>query len=253
VRLRFYHDENIEVGNGILWSTMMIQLIHQNYDSMTVIDLASALGVAVQSTRMKLYELGYKKMEMEYWTDQQVQFLMENYTMIGDVEMAEIFQVFWPKGKTWSHKHIEKKRKYLNLYRTEEQIAAVKQRNKDTGRWAECAVKRWKVSHQAVVGEVRIWNRDDGFGKFKVIKTKNGFVHYAPWLWEKYKGKIPTGMLVGFRDYDNMNVVIENLALYTRAEHARRYTMRFPPELKKTIKAYKQLVTIIKEKQDGKG
>src|SRR5690606_16774101 len=125
----------------------------------------------------KLYELGYKRMEMEYWTPEQVQFLLDNYKEMGDVEMAEIFEETCPKTKPWTKNHIDKKRNYLKLYRTKEELNKIHKRNTDNGRFKMCVVKRWETTGVTPVGEIRIWQNSGG-GEFAVVKRKNGFVHY---------------------------------------------------------------------------
>jgi hypothetical protein len=102
----------------------------------------------------------------------------------------------------------------------------------------------------AAVGTVRIWNHGGGKYKFKAIKTENGFVHYAPWLYEKTYGPMPANHIVGFKDRDNMNVVPENLEAITRAEHARRGggNRKLPAELKDAEKNAQSIKSTNKNK-----
>lgn len=87
------------------------------------------MDVRLTVLRNKTRELGLKKMELEYWTDEQKQFLKDNYQTKGDVEIAEIFQERFPKRKKWTKSHINKKRKYLQLQRTEKEIEDIIHKN----------------------------------------------------------------------------------------------------------------------------
>src|SRR5690606_41007373 len=66
------------------------KFLKENYQSMTNRQLADALELSLTKTRHFLYEMGLKRMEMEYWTDEQIDFLKKNYKTIGDTELAEI-------------------------------------------------------------------------------------------------------------------------------------------------------------------
>lgn len=153
-------------------------------------ELAAGLGLKITSVRMKLYSMGYKRMELEYWTARQINFLKANYKEIGDKELAELFNSKWPKAKGWTHKHIEKKRKYLGLKRTKTQIKNIHQRNVDAGRFLLCAVKRWDKCGRAKEGEVRFWRENSG--RFiPRIKIDGRFIFWSRYTWEKHKGPIP--------------------------------------------------------------
>lgn len=141
MRLRSFN--NINCGsvppNKVEFTSLMMAIIEENWKTMPAEKLARALGIHKTVLRMKLYEMGYKKMEMEYWTEEQTQFLMDNYKAIGDVELAEIFNKKWPKKKDWTNKHIDKKRNYLGLARTKEEIKAIWQRHVAAGKFATIA------------------------------------------------------------------------------------------------------------------
>src|SRR5690606_17520053 len=197
------------------------KFLKENYQSMTNRQLADALELSLTKTRHFLYEMGLKRMEMEYWTDEQIDFLKKNYKTIGDTELAEIFEKKWPKNKKWTKQRMDKKREYLNLKRTPEELKNIKSRNKRLGRWADCASKMWDTIGRPKVGEIRVWLKSNG-EPCKYVRLESGFVPYAPWLYEKEFGSIPEGMCVTFKDRDNMNVVPENLELISRAELSER-------------------------------
>jgi len=213
-----YKNGNI-VYNETVWTPGMLIFLKENYHTMSNQQLANSLGLRLTTTRTKLYELGLKRMDMQYWTDEQVLFLKENYKTVGDTVLAEIFSTIYYKEKGWTKKHIEKKRRYLKLKRTEKELIKIKEINVINGRWAESHWKRW-FERVSPIGEVRVWMNSDTNKPFKVIKTAEGFVHYAPWLFQQYFGPVPKGMIVRLLDEDPLNVVLENLTLVTRAEHS---------------------------------
>ena len=107
------------------------------------------------------------------------------------------------------------------------------------------------------MGEIREWKHSytPNDLKFKVIKTEEGFVHYAPWLYRKHFGEIPEGFIIGFKDRDNMNVVPENLELIDRAEHARRNgrNRSYPKEIRELERELIIFNNTLKQMQDGTG
>lgn len=71
----------------------------------------------------------------------------------------------------------------------------------------------------------------DGYWKVKVAEpNKWEFMHIQ--LWERHHGKVPKGMLIYFKDGDQDNVTIENLAMTDRAGHGSRVVNNRPLELK---------------------
>ena len=228
------------------------EFIKDNFFSMTNQELANALGLKLTKLRGFAYALGLKRMELEYWTETQVDFLKLNYKEIGDTELAEIFEIKWKKNKGWTKKHIEKKRRYLNLKRTTLEKKKIKHRNTQMGRFSECAKKKWETTGQAPIGEKRIWYHPDNT-PFVVIKTKKGFVHYNPWLWKKHKGKIPDGFIV--RNFSNklLEVQITDLKLITREENAYLNTSnRLTPASREIKKLSNKLLRAIKTNENGK-
>lgn len=131
--------------------------------------LATLLGLKLSTVRKLCYQMGLKRIELEYFTKTQVKYLISHYTMKGDSELAEIFQKKWPKKKSWTKKHIEKKRKYLNIQRTPAQIKAIHKRNVKMGRFAVCPVKAWNKRGRAPEGEVRYWTNSQTGKKYPDI------------------------------------------------------------------------------------
>lgn len=244
-----------------IWSKEEIAFLKRSFKNkkMTNAALADELRLTLTMVRMKCYSLGLRRMELEYWTVGQVKFLKANYKKIGDKELAEIFNKKWKKGKGWSFKHIEKKRRYLALKRSEKQIKAIHQRNVDNGRFLMCPVKRWLVTGVAKEGEIRMWRSNSG-RIVPMIKINGKFVHWGRWAWEKQYGKVAKGKNVVFKDGNPYNISIENLEDITDAELSRRnskkssqglsdnyvaYTLSYKdPEMRKLIKQRPDLIEL---------
>ncbi|OFY87867.1 MAG: hypothetical protein A3F72_03060 [Bacteroidetes bacterium RIFCSPLOWO2_12_FULL_35_15] len=247
------------VYNETVWTDDMLCFLKANYQSMTNSELANALNLRLTTTRTKLYELGLKRMDLEYWNDDQIYFLKKFYKVLGDTEIAELFNVFYNKNKGWRQKHVEKKRRYLQLKRTEIEKSEIKVRNVDMRRYADSHWKCWE-GRVLKVGDIRTWYDRDYNRPFKVIKTGSGFVHYGPWLFEQHFGPVPEGFVLRFLDEDTTNVTLENLSLITRAENAMlnaassnmalsdRYVAGLlafkKPELKKELLKYPELIEL---------
>lgn len=197
--------------------------IRMNFHRMTNKQLAKALGKTLTVVRTYCYKMGLKRMKLEYWTDEQVQFLKENYTKMGDVEMAELFDQVYNKEKGWTKKHIEKKRRYLKLKRSKSVLKAIHQRNVYAGRYSINHWKRW-ADKITPVGEIRVWQSKED-RPYLVIKTAEGFVHYPRWLWTQHHGEPPEGMLVRvIGSTTNKEMTVADLELLTREENASRTT-----------------------------
>lgn len=185
---------------------------------MTARRLSEALGLSLCAVRRKKYELGYLSKELEYWTEEQVNFLRSNYEKYGDTELAEMFSARWSKKKRWSKKHIEKKRMYLGLKRTNDQKKAIYQRNKAAGRWSECPVKAWKARGGAAPeGYTTAWLVNGRVTQF--IKVNGKYVPHARHLYKQLYGEVPRDCVVRLKDGDPYNVTPENLELVSLRDH----------------------------------
>jgi hypothetical protein len=234
-------------GVKFKWQQKDIDFIKDNFNLLTNKQLADQLGVTLTLLRDKAYKMGLKRMEMEYWKPEMVTYLKRNYKKIGDKELAERFTELYPKNKPWTKKHIEKKRRYLKLNRTEEQQSAIKKRNTKQGRFPGY----WSF-HQDLIskeGTIKIWKTKKG-RKFKVIRTKTGFVHYAPWLYKKEIGPIKKGHVIRLKDGNPLNVVVDNLEMITRQQNQQlnaEMRSNYPEELKEIIKLTNKLKKAIKQ------
>lgn len=229
--------------NKIDWNEDRINFLKKNWKTKTNKELADALGLRLTSVRTKLYSLGFKRMDLQYWTEEQIQYLRDNYQKIGDTEMAEIFNQKWDKKKGWSKKHIEKKRRYLKLKRTPEEIAKIHLGHIKRGAYAEGVRKMWQTRGTNEIGTIVIWDGN------KMIKTESGYQFLRLVNYRKFVGEIPKGMMVRHIDGNRLNCGPENLVLITRTENARlNAAIRCPPELRETMKLLRKLQLKIKRK-----
>lgn len=95
-----------------------------------------------------------------------------------------------------------------------------------------------------------------GGHQYKWIRVSLGqWVPYHKYRWEKYRGPIPRGYCLWFKDGNTLNVRLQNLELITRQENLRRNRMNYlnmPPELRKATKLLKQLNETIYGKEQTK-
>lgn len=117
----------------IVFSEKEIQFIKDNFATMTNDEIAVALLVKKTIVRTTAYSLGLQRMKLEYWSDEAVTFLKENYHRLGDREICRIFSVKFPKEKGWTPRHVQKKMTQLDLYRNKMDWFLIKERNRDNG------------------------------------------------------------------------------------------------------------------------
>lgn len=207
-------------GKKYVWSKSDIAFLRHNYKAMNSRQMGEILGIGITLVRMKRYELGLYKMRLEYWTPEQVKYLIEHYKFIGDKEFRDIFNRRWPKKKGWSHKHIEKKRKYLKLKRTERQIFNIRIRNIDQGRLVNYNWVGKHLRRRVRIGTCLI-RTQHGY-KVKFIKVKGGYARLSRFLWQKEHGPVPRGKMLILKDGNPNHVTLENILCVSRAQFAER-------------------------------
>ncbi|WP_293916579.1 MULTISPECIES: HNH endonuclease [unclassified Sphingobacterium] len=235
----------------------MENFLRKNYSTMTNPELAKALGLRLTKTREFLYALGLQRMQLEYWTNEQIQFLKENYKTMGDSEIAEVFNARWEKKKGWSKKHIEKKRKYLQLFRTKEDRKLILEKAKINGFYSRANKKMWQVRGVNPDGTILFWKHSSG-RTLPVIKVNGSFVHYGRYRYQQLHGEIPKGMNVIYADGDSTNLTDENLKIVSNSELAlinnpsQKLTDNFvagilthgQPDLRQEIKKHPDLIEL---------
>lgn len=94
------------------------------------------------------------------WTQSQAIFLLTHYQIMGDVEIAELLNRRFPRESLpWTRKHVAKKRARMELYRTPEQLVAIRARNTRQGRYnTEPARRAYKQERDQVTDKYIISN-----------------------------------------------------------------------------------------------
>lgn len=218
------------------FSKQHLEFIQIHYNSYTVVELhrliSEELGYkyALQHFRMQLYNAGYRKIDIQYWTNEQIDYLKDNYKSNGDKELAEQFNLKWKKIGGWTFKHIEKKRNYLRLKRTPEELFLIKEKAKAKGVYVEGVKKMWKTRGENPLGTILVWDGD------KFIKTAKGYIHLRVFNYQVFIGAIPKDKIINHIDGNNLNCDPINLTAVTRSEHALKNNWRkYPSELRKSM------------------
>jgi hypothetical protein len=171
-------------------------------------------------------------------TKEQVNFLLAYYQLMGDYELAGLFDELWPKEGGWTLKHIEKKRYYLKLKRTKEEVLAIKRRNARRGIGVNLK-KAWDTRGRADQLDVVEWGK---VTPAMYVKWGDRWECLSHVVWVLHYGHIPSGMNIVFKDRDFRNCDIDNLEMVSDAEMARRNSWgKYPIELKRAIIALSRL------------
>jgi hypothetical protein len=160
------------------------------------------------------------RLQYRRWTAAEITYLKRNYRRMGDKEIAKrLTEKISTDGKVYQLKQIEKKRNYLGLHRTSEQLKAIKARNTAAGCWSINHWKRWV--NQKPIGTVIRWYLQTG-KEVLYIKTETGYRKLAHVNWEKANGPIPKGKVIRLKDGNPYNCNPENLECLTKAENGMR-------------------------------
>lgn len=161
------------------------------------------------------------------WTERMDEFLTQHYHKIGDKTLAWLFEKKFPKHYKWTLKHIERRRFYLGLKRTPEEVFRLNQIKNSDGRHS----KMWVTRGKNPEGTIKHWK-----GR-KYIKINGKFVDYYRHITDAKPGQI-------IRSFEGTVRVInrkENQRLNAEIRKA------LPPELKQTIKALNTLKKYVKK------
>jgi hypothetical protein len=134
---------------------------------------------------------------IQKWTKYDISKLKIWYKFIGDTEISKMLNEL--KGiEIFSKKSVEKKRGYLNLKRTKQQVKLIMSDN--------ALIFNLKIKE----GETTIQDNH------KFIKIDNKLISYSRWIYEKHNGEIPEGMIIFYKDFDTLNDEPDNLEIRKR-------------------------------------
>ena len=207
-----------------IWSQDELEYLKSAYSDTSSKDIAEKLGKKISSVYNKAYEFGLSKSDLY------------KKTIFKDVCMKACQKntsTRWKKG----HQPINKGMRWDEYMSIEAQEIA-----------KQTTFKSGHLPHNTKAnGEISI--RIDKRG------LKNQFIRVslAKWIplshynWIQANGPIPKGHCIIFKDKNTMNANLDNLELISQADNCRRNSiMRFPPELRSTIKALGKLKKTIK-------
>lgn len=104
-----------------------LDFLRANVSTMTNTELAMHLDKSCTVVRNQIYLMGLGRMRRpHFWTQEQTQFLLDNYQEIGDVRLGELLtEKFADAKRVFNRRIVRKKREVLGIRRTEEEFKAI--------------------------------------------------------------------------------------------------------------------------------
>lgn len=159
----------------------------------------------MSSLRHKLRYLKLiKGVRLIHWNDAQIQYLLDNYKIKGNIQLAKELNKMKLTKRKFVKKHIEKKMVLMDLRRTEAELLAIKEGHKAAGHYpGRVHAKPENTVHIRVMAGI----------PHPHIKIGKFFTKQAREVWKENFGPIPEGHMVHFKDLDTMNLSPKNLEL----------------------------------------
>ena len=204
--------------------------IKRRYPNEITKDLAADLGLTVNKVYYIADKLRVKKSQE----------FLNNWELSGRGRMIERGKKFrfkqghesWNKGKSADE--------YLNS----EQIAKMKLTQFIPGNQPH------NTKHD---GAITLRNDKSGAKYFYIRISKGHWIPYHVKIYQDAYGPIPKNHIIVFKDFNTLNVKLDNLLCISKSDNMRRNTIhRLTPEIKETIKVLTKLKKTIKhgKKQD---
>lgn len=219
-----------------IYTQEMLKFIAKAYKAKslddTVIAFNKKFGLAKTKSQIKAainnhgIKCGRKPGELNkgksYYSNEQLQFLRDNYVELSAIKLTEAFNkrfgenkgVEAIRGVLFRHK-IQSGRDGQFNSKHEPWNKGLKGWSAG-GRSVETRFKKGESTNKRPVGSTRICKQDG----YLLVKTAEPNVwrlaHLV--LWEKHHGKVPESHRVFFRDNDKSNITIENLMLISKKE-----------------------------------
>lgn len=247
-------------GDG--WTDGEHRFLRDNFFTMTNKQLAYHINqmrtsngkMTISGVRHECANLGLTRSYQIRWSDSDIMKLKAWYPLLGDTEIAsylnevgETFRIINGDKtyRSFTKKHVCKKRALLGLRRTREQLDRVNADNLLVNT-PETIRKLWETRGVMEDGSIRIWA-----GR-RYIKIDGSFTPYARWYYDNHVRKLDPNEIVYHADGDTLNDDPSNLAIIDRAGLAKMNRQYYTPELREAIKALKLLIKTIEkdEKQD---
>jgi hypothetical protein len=223
-----------------------LHLYYHHYSNEKIYELlVPDQRVGFTTFRTAMYQHGFKRFNIQQWTEDEEQCLIDHYDYIGNQAMADHLTAKF--GRKFKPKQIEKKLVLLGLTRTPEGFKRIRNGYIKKGVYRKANIKRWEA-FVSPNGSLKAWK-----GRL-YIKIKGKFIPAAPYWWKLKHGKPPAGHVVWHKDGNSLNSGPDcnNLELITRAEAQARIVKEIhqrPESLKTAVKLFNKLKKQIKNEQ----
>jgi len=255
---------------SVIWTEQELEFIRDNYFKLSWYQLYKAVNkikqdVTLQALRHQCIRMKLKKMIQIRWCKEDIQFLIDNYKTMGNIEIAEILT---EKKRSWRMiegkkvvrkfvpKNIEKKMILLGLERKKEDLKHIILHNREIGK-GYCWTKENNAYTLGIKtlfpeGTIRVWGKTD---RYKYIKINGRYTQYSRYQYKKYSGTIPDGYNVWFRDGNTLNCEPENLYLVSNKDQTlERKLRKYPEELHEVLRLNSKLSReLLKAKKNSNG
>jgi hypothetical protein len=168
------------------WTESKLSFLKKNFNKMTTEQLCNRLEIKDTVVRMKMKELGLRKCNHVKWIKEWDNYLISNYEIKGDVRLADEFEHLFPKGHKWTFRQIRKRRVYLNLVRTKEQVKTIMNYNATQGASATIHQNNGSV----ILSDKFIAMMIAGGSKYQDVDLKNKILNQNPELIELKRTQI---------------------------------------------------------------
>jgi hypothetical protein len=239
------------------WSEEDIALLKEVFDFLSYEEMMELFDASEDQIKRLCRRIGLKREggggRKSTWPDWAQQFLLDNYQVMGDLELSRVFTSLDKTGKKWTFKMVERRRTHLGITRTDDQIRAIKERNRIAGCWNTPHLQEMRHKKGKAQGEIVLWHQQ---GRMSYLRVKVGekMLFLQHFLWEAKHGPIPEGMILRCKGSNRLDPMPENWEIVTRAEHARRNNKPFPdhPELQDLYQVQRKLKMNITRKINSK-
>jgi hypothetical protein len=271
-----------------IWTREKIEaLVRQTLEGETAPAIAKKLGCIARTVQLKQIELDLRKaIARRNWTQQERDTVRELYPNTKTSKIAEqlgraehkVYQCAAKMGLKKSAEYLAspeacRLRRGDNIGARYRFVKGHAPSNKGLrrpgyapGRMSETQFRKGERSGRAninwkPIGTILI--DTDGYRRIKVRdavygKEPSGFGNVRVWpllqrhVWEQYRGPIPAGHTVVFRDGDKANCDIENLEMISRGDLMRRNTIhnRYPKEIINAIMLLGAVKRKVREKSE---
>lgn len=176
------------------------------------------------------------------WTDKEEAYLLQNYKLMGDVELAKEFTKMQSSGRIFTLKMVEKKRYHMKLNRTKKMVDAIRARNKANGAWRSESANASRYLRRYPEGKTVIQKANE-YPRL-MVKQGSKMVHLPKLLYEQKHGTLPQGYVLRCKTQDKTNPNPDNWEAITLHENAYRNTRIWKekcPEIFEVMEAYRKM------------